>query len=184
MAIQAESFPYATTVVSKAQYDAHMQLYTGYVAKVNQPGTPGDDYRGWKKAEIYALDGVILHELYFQGLNAGGQAPGEKFTELATQAFGSFARWREDFVACAGAARGWCIAVYDQRTRTLRNALLDTHDEGHIAAAYPLLALDMYEHAYFLDYTTDKGKYIEKFLENVNWDVVEQRAGLLWAASG
>jgi Fe-Mn family superoxide dismutase len=183
MAIQAGNFPYATTVVSKAQYDAHMKLYNNYVVTLNasDQATPPADYRGWKKAQIYALDGVILHELYFQNMGAGGQSAGRAFTALVTQAFGSFDAWRKDFVSCANAARGWCMTVYDQRTRMVRNALLDTHDEGNITAACPILVLDMYEHAYFLDYTTDKGAYIAKFLDEVNWLAVEERARLFYS---
>jgi Fe-Mn family superoxide dismutase len=186
--MQAMTFPYATAVVGQAAYDAHMGLYSGYVTKVNEAdaalagdagraaaSATGGVYRGWKKTETYALDGVVLHELYFSNMGMPGGAAGEKFSALAARFFGSMAAWQADFSACAVAARGWCIAAWCQRSGSLRNILLDTHDEGLVAAMHPLLVLDMYEHAYFTDYSTKKADYIAKFMQCVKWDIVEAR---------
>ncbi|MCL1883749.1 MAG: Fe-Mn family superoxide dismutase [Defluviitaleaceae bacterium] len=192
MDITAFQFPYKTSVVSRKQFDDHMTLYEGYIKMANltdktlatQPeydtaNASGGHYRGWKKTETYTINGIILHELYFQNLGSETTSPGKKMQSLTNKFYGGFDKWKEDFTACATSARGWCILAYEQRTASCRNILLDFHDVGQIATAFPLLILDMYEHAYFLDYGTDKASYITRFLENVPWDIVEKRANLL-----
>jgi len=192
MDITAREFPYNTGIVSRKAYDDHMTLYNGYIQKTNEvtnvlttnpewntANATASHYRGWKKGETYAINGVILHELYFQNLgNAAGPA-GAKMQNLMNRFFGGFDKWVEDFTACATAARGWCIFAYEQRTNTCRNILLDTHEDGHIATAYPLVVLDMYEHAYFIDYGTDKAAYISRFISSIPWGAIEKRAALL-----
>jgi len=186
--IQAVEFPYDTSVISKKQFDDHMILYKGYVDKANavskQLATDGGRaeanatyslYRGLKKGETYALDGVILHELYFQNLSGGRVPMGKETAALLAKHFGSVENWLDDCKACALSARGWCVLAYEQRTDTCRNLLMDWHDEGLVLGCYPLVVLDMYEHAYFLDYGTDKGSYIQNFINGVDWNVVEKR---------
>lgn len=185
-------FTHNTSVVSRKQFDDHITLYNGYVTMTNltdktlatQPeystaNASGGHFRGWKKTETYAINGIILHELYFQSLGSEAAEPQKKMQRLAERYFGGIDKWREDFTACATSARGWCILAYEQRTATCRNILLDTHDEGQIATAFPIIVLDMYEHAYFLDYGTDKATYINRFLSNLAWDVAEKRAGII-----
>ena len=194
MDITARAFPYNTSIVSQKAYDDHMTLYKGYVQKTNeitkvlttQPewdtaNATASHYRGWKKGETYAIDGVILHELYFQNLgNETEPEPmGTKTENLINRYFDGVDKWKEDFTACAKAARGWCVLVYEQRTGTFRNILLDSHDDGNIASAYPILVLDMYEHAYFIDYGTDKAAYISRFIDNIPWGIIEKRAAII-----
>jgi len=192
MEVNALNFPHKTAVVSRKQFDDHMTLYEGYVTMINETdhelaenpeystaNASGGHYRGWKKTETYAMNGVILHELYFQNLGSTGGPPGPKMQHITDKYFGGTDKWKEDFTACAKSARGWCILVYEQRTGTCRNILLDLHDEGHIATAFPIIVLDMYEHAYFLDYGTDKASYINRFLSNLPWDTIEKRAGVV-----
>ena len=192
MEIQAMPFQHTTTVVSRKQFDDHITLYDGYVQKTNETthmlatnpeystaNATGGHYRGWKKTETYAINGVILHELYFQNLGAESSPIGHKTQQLMEKYFGSVDNWREDFIACAKSARGWCTFVYEQRTATCRNILLDLHDYGNIAMAYPIIVLDMYEHAYFLDYGTDKGTYINRFTGSIPWEIVEKRASIV-----
>ncbi len=189
--VNAIPFSYQTTVVTKKQFDDHITLYNGYVDKTNEitkllaanpeyssANATYGHYRGLKKGESYAVDGVILHELYFQNLtsNTHANAPGKKMRHLLDRYWGSVDKWKEDFTACAKSARGWSLLVYEQRTDACRNILLDTHDEGNIATAYPLISLDMYEHAYFLDFGTDKAGYIKRFIDSIPWDVIEKRA--------
>jgi len=190
--IHATPFAFDTSVVSRKQFDDHIKLYEGYVAKTNeitniltnQPeyasanATVGH-YRGWKKGETFAINGVILHELYFQNLGNEAGPVGQKSGLLMDKYFGGEDNWKQDFIACATSARGWCILVYEQRTGTCRNILLDAHDYGHIASAYPIIVLDMYEHAYFLDYGTDKAAYINRFISNIPWGTIEKRAAMV-----
>ena len=191
MDITAIPFTYQTKVVSKELFDNHMKLYQGYVGKTNEisqklsASTSADlkaanstysAYRALKRGESFALDGVILHELYFQNLVTGSSPMGKRCTHLFERFWGGFANWQEAYTASATTARGWCILAYEQRTRSCRNIVLDSHDDGLICGAYPLLVLDMYEHAYTLDFGVDKGAYIKRFIENVPWDEVEKRA--------
>jgi len=192
MEITAMPFTYKTGVVTRKQFDDHLTLYHGYVDKTNeitrvlteQPefdsaNATAGHYRGWKKSEPYAICGVILHELYFQNLGSESGPMGQKVQNLMDKYFGSADKWKEDFVACAKSARGWCVTVYEQRTGTCRNILLDSHDDGNIVTAYPLIVLDMYEHAYFLDYGTDKAAYINRFMAQIAWETIEKRAAAL-----
>lgn len=176
-------------VVNKEQYDAHLRLYEGYVKKINEidrilSGSAGrmdanatfSYFRECKRGETYALNGVILHELYFE--NIGGDSrmgPNHGTRQQLDQDFGSLRNWQEDFVATAKASRGWVVLSYDQRSCRFRNISLDAHDVGNIAYSAPLLVLDVYEHAYFLQYADNKEEYIHKFLKNINWEIVNER---------
>ena len=190
MEITANSYPYNTNVVTRKQYDDHQTLYKGYISKTNEitnklaadpqyasANAAAGDYRGCKKGETYTLNGVLLHELYFQNLGNQESPPGVKVQHLMDKYFGGLANWKEDFIACAASARGWCSLVYEQRTQTCRNILQDAHDQGGIAGAYPIIVLDMCEHAYFLDYGTDKIAYINRFIANIPWGEIEKRTG-------
>ena len=192
MEINAMPFAYKTGVVTRKQFDDHINLYHGYVDKTNeithklatQPeyesaNATAGHYRGWKRGETYAINGVILHELYFQNLGSESRPAGPKMLELMNRFFGGYEQWKEDFVACGKSARGWCILAYEQRTKTCRNILLDNHHDGQIATAFPIIVLDMYEHAYFLDYGTDKGAYINRFIAQIPWDAIEKRAAVI-----
>ncbi len=182
-------FAYDTTTVSQKQFNEHVKLYEGYVSKINQidaelEKNPNEKeanatyskYRCLKKGKSYALNGVILHEAYFQNLGNKKTAPLVRSAEIINQSFDSYENWEKDFIACCKAARGWCIFVYEQRTNSFCNILLDSHDDGMVCLAYPLLVMDMYEHAYFLDYGINKDEYIRNFLDAVDWRVVEKRA--------
>jgi len=192
MEINAMPFTHKTGIVTQKQFDDHITLYHGYVDKTNEithklatdaqrdtANAIASHYRGWKCGETYAINGVILHELYFQNLGNEGGAPGSKMQTLMDRYFGGFDKWKDDFIACAKAARGWCILAYEQRTKTCRNILLDSHKDGQIVTAYPVIVLDMYEHAYFLDYGTDKATYINRFIAQAAWDTIEKRASVL-----
>jgi len=189
MEINAMPFTYKTGVVTHKQFDDHITLYHGYVDKTNEitqklatdpeyasANATASHYRGWKRGETYAIDGVILHELYFQNLGNETGPPGPKMQELMDRYFGGYEKWKEDFIACGKSARGWSILVYEQRTKTCRNILLDNHHDGQITTAFPIIVMDMYEHAYFLDYGTDKASYINRFIAQIPWDAIEKRA--------
>ncbi len=178
------------TVINQTQFEAHMRLYQGYVNNINkidailQRGDAQRDqanatfswYRELKRGETYALDGVILHELYFENIGGNTPTPGEVTRGMIEQDFGSYSAWQEDFIATAMASRGWAILCYDQRSMRLRNISLDWHDLGNIAYSAPILVLDVYEHAYFLQYADNKAEYVENFMRNINWNVVGARA--------
>lgn len=188
MELTAKEYVYNTSVVSAKQYDEHMKLYKGYVTKINEiwrdlqnpdirssANATYSTYRSLKKGETYSLDGVILHEGYFANMSMSNAVPGAKTKASFEEFFDGYNNWADDFTACARSARGWCIYGYDQRSLSFMNILLDAHDWGDVALFFPVLIIDMYEHAYFLDYGTDKNAYIKNFMAGINWDVVEKR---------
>lgn len=178
------------TVINREQFEAHIRLYEGYVNKINEidkilQNDPRREeanatfsyYRACKRGETYALDGVILHELYFENMGGIGEmnTPNPSTTAQLEMDFGSFVNWEDDFVATAKASRGWAVLCFDQRSYRLRNISLDSHDLGNIAYSAPILVLDVYEHAYFLQYADNKTEYINRFMEDINWNVVGRR---------
>ena len=188
MEITPKNYPYKTGVVTRKQFDDHMVLYNGYIKKTNEiantletnPETTNANaayshYRGLKKGQTFALNGVILHELYFENLGSETAPIGKNTQHLLDKHFGGTDKWKADFIATALSARGWCVLAYEQRTAACHNFLFDAHDQGQITLAYPLIILDMYEHAYFLDYGTDKAAYINRFISQIPWDAVEKR---------
>jgi len=192
METTAVSFTWNTGLVSKKAYDDHLTLYHGYIAKTNEiteklakepdlasANSTYSTYRALKRGESFALNGMILHELYFQNLGQGETAIGSHTKQLIEKNYGSTENWKAEFTASALSARGWCIFAYEQRTQTYRNIVMDSHDDGLVCGSYPILVLDMYEHAYFIDYGTDKASYIKKFLDTVFWDIVERRCARL-----
>lgn len=193
--IEGMNFEYTEnlTVVNREQFEAHVRLYKGYVNKINEidgilQNNPRREeanatfsfYRECKRGETFALNGVILHELYFENMGGGGETnvPNPSVTEQLEMDFGSYSNWEEDFIATAKTSRGWAILCYDQRSYRLRNISLDAHDLGTIAYSAPILILDVYEHAYFLQYIDNKTEYINRFMEDINWQVVSHRMGI------
>lgn len=176
-------------VVNREQFEAHLRLYEGYVTNINkidtellqgnaqrdQSNSTFSYYRELKRGETFALNGVILHELYFDNIGGRKNEPDDRVKGILEQDFGSFEKWQEDFIATAKASRGWAILSYDQRSNRFRNISLDAHDLGVIAYSSPILILDMYEHAYFLQYADKKVDYINNFMKNINWEVIENR---------
>lgn len=175
------------TVINQEQFEVHMRLYEGYINKMNeidqllfedgdleQANATYSQYRGLKRGETFALNGVILHELYFQNIG-GEKQPDTMIMQLLTRDFGSHDQWVKHFIATAKASRGWAVLAYDCRSNRFRNISLDAHDYGNIAFSTPVLVLDMYEHAYFLQYADKKAEYINNFMKNIDWDVVSLR---------
>ena len=170
--------------ISRASVEAHYRLYQGYVAKRNEIlgalvgvdlGKANQVYsevRALKVDLTFAIGGIKNHELYFAHLGGPGGDPDGAFRVLAERDFGSVDAWRSDLKATGMAARGWAWTAYDWDERRLFNYLGDAQNTFPVWNATPLVALDVYEHAYFLDYQTDRPSYIEAFFENLDWDVV------------
>jgi Fe-Mn family superoxide dismutase len=133
-------------------------------------------YGGLKREELHRTGSVILHEIYFDGLGGNG-SPGGSIAEHLDSAFGGFANWESEFrrtaMALAGGS-GWCILSYNRHTRSLHNYWAWDHMHGAISGE-PLLALDMYEHSYHLDYGTATARYIDAFMANLDWEVIDAR---------
>ncbi|MFV0343737.1 MAG: superoxide dismutase [Anaerocolumna sp.] len=190
------NFEYSSdvTVINEEQFDVHMRLYEGYINKMNEidalladatnlnleeSNATYSDFRGIKRGETYALDGVILHEFYFENIGSTNNIPTPEIKRTLSKGYGNYENWKNNFIATAKASRGWVILCYDPRSDMYRNISLDSHDMGNICMSIPLLVLDMYEHAYFLQYADDKKAYIDNFMKNIDWQVVGDRMEIL-----
>jgi len=175
--------------ISDKQIDFHFDThYKGYVTKLNEvleklenadrskAHQNYSEYRALKVEETFNHMGVVLHELYFENLKDGkGTEPNTKLMEQIGKNFGSFERWKEDFKACGMALRGWAVLVFDLSTGWLINNGLDAHNVYTLTNTVPLLVLDVYEHAYYVDYGPKRAPYIDAFFENTNWDAANKR---------
>jgi Fe-Mn family superoxide dismutase len=170
--------------ISRESVEAHYKLYEGYVAKRNEilGKLDGVDLSGANQAysEIralkveltFAVGGIKNHEIYFEHLGGGGGPPGDAFGQLVERDFGSLDAWRADLKATGMAGRGWAWTAYDWDEGRLFNYIGDAQNTYPIWNATPLVALDVYEHAYFLDYRTDRSSYIDAFFDNLDWTTV------------
>ena len=170
--------------ISRASVEAHYRLYQGYVGKRNEilaalesvdlekANQVYSEVRALKVDLSFAIGGIKNHELYFAHLGGQGGDPDGAFRALVERDFGSLEAWRSDRRATPLAARGWGGEAYDWDERRLFNYLGDAQNTFPVWNATPLVALDVYEHAYFLDYQTDRASYIDAFFENLDWDVV------------
>src|SRR5205809_1693157 len=130
------------------------------------------DVRALKVDLSFAIGGIKNHEIYFEHLGGDGGDPDGNVRDLITRNFGSVDSWRADLKATGMAGRGWAWTAYDWDEQRLFNYIGDAQNTFPVWNATPLVALDVYEHAYFLDYQTDRASYIDAFLNNLDWDVV------------
>jgi Fe-Mn family superoxide dismutase len=165
----------------------HQNNYSGAVKRLNAIRTqldglsfasaPGFQLNGLKREELVAANSMWLHELYFGSLSGGGQpmAPGMQLALGAN--FGSVDRWSEEFVAMGkalGGGSGWVLLTFQPREGTLVNQWAADHTHV-LAGGIPILALDMYEHSYHLDFGASAGAYVDAFMENIDWAKVYER---------
>jgi Fe-Mn family superoxide dismutase len=170
--------------ISRASIEAHYKLYQGYVNKRNEilgklagvdlasANQVYSEIRALKVDLTFAIGGIKNHELYFAHLGGGGGDPTGAFGALVERDFGSIETWRSDLKATGMAGRGWAWTAYDWDEGRLFNYIGDAQNTFPVWNATPLVALDVYEHAYFLDYQTDRAGYIGAFFDNLDWDVV------------
>jgi Fe-Mn family superoxide dismutase len=170
--------------ISRQTIEAHYKLYQGYVAKRNEilgklaeidasaANQVYSDIRALKVDLTFAVGGVKNHEIYFAHLGGDGGDPEGPIGTLVRRDFGSIDAWRTDLKATGMAGRGWAWTAYDWDEQRLFNHVGDAQNTFPIWNASPLVALDVYEHAYFLDYQTDRGAYIDAFFDNLDWAVV------------
>jgi Fe-Mn family superoxide dismutase len=170
--------------ISRASVEAHYKLYQGYVAKRNEilaklgevdlaaANQVYSEVRALKVDLTFALGGVKNHEIYFEHLGGVGGEPDGRIGELIARDFGSAEAWRADLRATGMAGRGWAWTAYDWDEERLFTYVGDAQNTFPVWNATPLVALDVYEHAYFLDYQTDRASYIDAFFANLDWSVV------------
>ena len=155
--------------------------YVGAVKRLNAIGmqlaeldfakAPNFVVNGLKREELIAANSMILHEIYFDGLG-GGSTPRNALIEAITKDFGSLDRWRSEFSAMGkaqGGGSGWVILAYSPRDRRLVNQWAADHTTT-LAGGRPVLVLDMYEHAYHMDYGAGAAKYVDAYMEAIRWE--------------
>ena len=145
------------------------------LAPLNFATAPVFVVNGLKREELIATNSMILHELYFDGLGDGGE-PDTALREALTRDFGSVERWRTEFIAMGkamGGGSGWVLLTYSARDRKLVNQWAADHTHG-LAGSTPVLALDMYEHSYHIDYGAAAAKYVDAFMLNIRWQNVSK----------
>jgi Fe-Mn family superoxide dismutase len=175
--------------ISDAQLAVHFALYAGYVANTNKcneliaemsahgqagthPWAEANRRLGWE------YNGMRLHEYYFGNLHPGGREnPGGKFLAAVRTSFGTLDAWRDDFVAVASMRGiGWVILYRDPLTEIVSNHWITEHDQGHPAGFTPLVVLDVFEHAFMVDYKpAERRKYIDAVFDNLDWTEIERR---------
>jgi Fe-Mn family superoxide dismutase len=193
-AIQAKTFANLASVegISQNQLNQHLELYKGYVSKINDiekqisaasaealsgANPTYSPFRELNLEQTYALNGVILHEYYFENLG-GSPKPAtdtEHLHKTLTQEFGSWENYIAQLTAVGKGARGWAITGYNMRDHRIHNYGLDLHNQGVPMGVIPIVVLDVYEHAYMIDFGTKRPAYLEAFFRNVNWQVADAR---------
>ncbi|MEW6730173.1 MAG: Fe-Mn family superoxide dismutase [Acidobacteriota bacterium] len=176
--------------ISDRQLEIHFELYAGYVKNTNllneqilelvQKGKAGaPEYAELKRHLGFEYNGMRLHEYYFSNLTANSKelAQDSRLYAKLAEDFGSYDYWKQDFVK-VGSMRGvgWAILYQDPLTGRLSNHWITLHEEGHPAGFQPILIMDVWEHAFMVDYKpTERAKYIEAFFSNIAWNVVQKR---------
>jgi Fe-Mn family superoxide dismutase len=174
--------PKSITGISEKVLVSHYENnYVGAVKRLNAIGTqlaeldfakaPNFVINGLKREELIAANSMILHEIYFDGLGGGAKASGT-LADAITRDFGSMERWRTEFAAMGkaeGGGSGWVILSYSPRDKRLVNQWAADHTTT-LAGGRPVLVLDMYEHAYHMDYGAAAAKYVDVYMEAIRWD--------------
>jgi len=180
--------------ISDQTLEMHFKLYEGYVKETNRlqekisqilkDGNVDQEempaYSELKRRLGFEYNGMVLHEYYFGNLKKGGSGEADSqssFVKAATIGFGSRDIWQADFTSI-GKMRGvgWAICYQDPTTGELSNHWISLHEIGNVAGYNPVLVMDVWEHAFLLDYKpSDRAKYIEAFFENIDWTAVGQR---------
>lgn len=174
--------------ISEKTMTEHLKLYSGYVKHTNLIleksadllKNPDTAYSGAEMQRRFGFEfnGMKNHELYFSLLSDGAKDLPENsaLKSALEKQWGSYENWLENFKKMAGTrGPGWVILYYDKQNDTLLNSWVDEQHSGILGGLTPIIALDMWEHAFYLDYiTADKGKYVEAYFTNLNWLVAEE----------
>ena len=187
---QTKTFSLPTELLSMANKKAHIDLYEGYVAEFNKISAELDSvdrnnvnknnskFRSLKIDETYNGNAAYLHELYFANIS-------DLHSEVAmdslaymrlTRDFGTFDDWQRDFMACCLASRnGWACTVYNVWLQSYQNCVIDLHSSNVPVGVFPVITLDMWEHAYYRDYLNNSKVYTVAMMKQLNWKVIETR---------
>jgi Fe-Mn family superoxide dismutase len=188
MSYEAKPLPFAgklTGISEKTIQIHHDKLYVGYVNKMKEVeekltamrenaealGAANQSYsdlRALRDGETFATNGVYLHEYYFNVLGGDGKPSGD-LVKAIEKKWGSLETFTNMFSASGMAMRGWVVLAWDAHVGALKIYGSDAHNQGGVWGCIPLIVLDVYEHAYFIDYGSDRKAYIADFWKNLNW---------------
>jgi Fe-Mn family superoxide dismutase len=170
--------------------DAHAELYKGYVETLNKISAEVDtadrgaadskhsQYRSLKLDEVYNLNATWLHELYFaNSFDPHSEITMDSLSYLRLERdWGTFEDWQRDFMACAmSAGSGWAVCGYNMFLQRYVNTVVSNHSDNVMVGLYPIIVVDMWEHAYYRDYLNDKKSHLVARMREFNWNVIEDR---------
>lgn len=173
--------------LSTKQIEVHLKLYAGYVKNVNAIMAKIEELKGDTEKNALALselkrrfgfefDGMRLHELYFEALGGDGNILGKLADALSAQ-YGSVDAWKAEFTAI-GMMRGigWVLLTYDAKAKMFHNVWISDHEIGHLADTSVIIAMDVWEHAFMVDYLpAQRPDYIAAYFDNLRWNVCDAR---------
>jgi len=176
--------------ISDQTLELHFGLYEGYVkntnllneqiaAKIDEGHASATDlaFAELNRRLAFEYNGMRLHELYFDNLTGDGGEPENAVRNALGAAYGDYETWKKDFIAVGGMRGiGWAIAYQDPTNGRITNHWVELHQDGNLASFVPIIVMDVWEHAFLLDYKpSERGKYIEAFFSNLNWTAIAAR---------
>jgi len=182
-------FDYRTEALSASTVKAHQELLDGYVGTLNKISAELDtvnredanlndsSFRSLKIDEVYNLNAAFLHGMFFDNISENSRLAADSLTFLRLERdFGSFNDWQRDFIATAMSARnGWAVTVYNTFLKRYMNVVVDLHSNNIPFSSYPVVVLDVWEHAYYNDYLKDRKKYVFAMMKQLDWKVIDER---------
>ncbi len=187
---QAKQFSLPTELLSPSNKRNHIELYDQYIKDFNKISAELDtadrsnassnssEYRSLKIDETYNMNAAYLHELYFANisdLHSEIAMDSLSYMRLARD-FGSFEEWQKDFIACCTASRcGWAVTYFNTYLQRYMNCTIDLHSVNVPIGSYPIIVMDVWQHAYYRDYLKDVKTYVYGMMKQLNWDVIEKR---------
>lgn len=187
--IQNFDFDAARIGLTDSQLTQHKKLYEGYVNKRNEVAQKlamidrsdannrsFSVYRALKLAETYTGNGDTLHRLYFENIQSNESALGGLTQALIEKSFGSVQAFKKDLFDAAQSSHGWVVTAWCFDDQLLHNYVLEAHNQTVPVLVMPLVVLDVYEHAYMIDFGIARAPYLDVFWNALNWDVIEKRA--------
>ena len=187
---QIKQYDLPTEMLSVANKKNHIELYDEYVEKFNRISAELDavdrsdansnhsKYRSLKIDETYNMNAIYLHELYFSNISdLHSQIAMDSLSYMRlSRDFGGFDKWQEDFIACCMSSRcGWAVTVYNTYLQRYMNCTIDLHDIQIPIGSYPIIVMDVWQHAYYRDYLRDVKTYVFAMMKQLNWNVIENR---------
>ena len=187
---QEKMFDLKTEFLSEANKENHIQLYKDYIESFNRisaeldganpklANSNGSAFRSLKVDETYNLNAIYLHELYFSNisdLHSEIKMDSLSFMRLQRD-FGTFDAWQENFIGCCMSSRcGWAVTGYSTYLQRYVNCVIDLHSQNVPVGFYPIIVMDMWQHAYYRDYLKDAKTYVYAMMKQLNWDIIEDR---------